>query len=349
MRFKTVFLLGLSVSFFLIACESDKGKEIPDVSHIPIDIEIRRFDKDLFGIDTLNTEKSLVDLETKYPEFGHLFFNNILMSKNPEIAPEGHENYVRGFVNHPFARNLFDTTQLVFPDADIQKAEAEFEQAFQYLKYYFPNLPTPPHVTTFVSEYGFAAFVYKDNALAVGLDFFLGAEHPYTVYNPGNPHFSQYLVRTFNKEHLVLKTIKPLIKDMLGTPRGNRLLDYMVHNGKELYIMGQVLPHEPDSVILEYSQAQTDWVKDNEKDIWHHFLREDLIYSIDIQEFKKLIEPSPHSPGMPKEAPGRTANWIGLQMVKSYMERYPETTLEILIAMTDAQELMDKSRYKPKR
>jgi hypothetical protein len=52
---------------------------------------------------------------------------------------------------------------------------------------------------------------------------------------------------------------------------------------------------------------------------------------------------------MPKEAPGRTANWIGFQMVNSYMKRYPETTFEELIELQDAQALMDQSRYKPAR
>ena len=347
MNFKKIFFWCFGISIFLFACEIDKGKEIPDVSHIPVDIEIRRFDKDLFGIDTMRIEQALSNLETQYPEFGNIFFGQILGSTDKRIAPEGHITYVNGFINHPSVRHLFDTTQLVFTDSEIQSLENEFEQTFQFLKYYFPNQILPPHITTFISEYTIASFVYKDNALAVGLDFFLGAEHPYVDYHPGNPHFSQYLVRTFNKEHLVLKTIKPLLKDMLGNPSSNRFLDHIIHNGKELYILGNILPHTPDSVILEYSAAQLDWVNENEKQIWHHFLREDLTYSTDIQQFKKLIDYSPNSPGMPKEAPGRTGNWMGLQIVKSYMKRFPETTMEQLVALDDAQLLMDKSRYKP--
>lgn len=349
MRSINIYFLGLAVSFLLFACQPDKGKEIPDVSHIPMDIEIRRFDKDLFEMDTLQLENGLSALAAKYPEFGNIYFGQILGSTDERIAPEGHSAYVKGFISHPAPRQLFDTTQIVFPEAEIQKLEVEFEQAFQFLKYYFPNQIIPPHITTFISEYTIAAFVYKDNALALGLDFFLGAEHPYIDYNPGNPHFSQYLVRTFNKEHVVLKTLKPLIKDILGNPRGNRLIDQMIHNGKELHLLSHILPNEPDSVILEYSKPQVEWVYANEKEIWHHFLREDLLYSTDIQEFKKLIDYSPHSPGMPKEAPGRTANWIGFQMVNSYMKRYPETTFEELIELQDAQALMDQSRYKPAR
>jgi hypothetical protein len=51
---------------------------------------------------------------------------------------------------------------------------------------------------------------------------------------------------------------------------------------------------------------------------------------------------------MPEEAPGRTANWIGWQIVKSFMARQPETTMEELIALKDAQQLLDLARYKPR-
>lgn len=52
---------------------------------------------------------------------------------------------------------------------------------------------------------------------------------------------------------------------------------------------------------------------------------------------------------MPKAAPGRTANFIGWQIVKAFMEKYPKTTLEELINMHDSQIFMEKSKYKPKQ
>ncbi|RMG86057.1 MAG: hypothetical protein D6714_04825 [Bacteroidetes bacterium] len=349
MKIKWFIFSGFAFSLLLSACQSDKGKQIPDVSTIPMDIEIRRFDVDFFSMDTLRLESELAALQAKYPVFSSIFFDQILGSTDPRIAPEGHLNYVRGFLTHLGTRKLFDTTQVVFPQPVMDELKSEFDETFRFFKYYFPNEQVPPHITTFISEYTIAAFVYQDNALAVGLDFFLGAQHPYTEYNPGNPYFSQYLVRTFNKDHLVLKTIKPLIKDMMGTAGGNRFLDYMIHNGKELYILSQLMPYAPDTVITEYSAAQLDWVEKNEKEIWYHFLREDLTYSTDIHKFKKLIDYSPNAPGMPKEAPGRTANWIGWQIVKAYMKRHPETSLDSLIALKDAQVILDKSRYKPDR
>lgn len=336
----------LFVSLFLNGCVLDKGNDIPNVSDINIDLKFQRFEKDLFALDTTSIASSLQNLEQNYPAFSKIFFENILRSKDSRIAPEGHETYISGFISHPAVRHLYDTTMVLFPNMDA--FEKDFEKAFQYLKYYFPDQPTPD-VTTFLSEYTIGAFIYEDNKLACGLDFFLGESFPYSQYNPQNPNFSGYITRTFNKDHLVAKTLQPLVNDLVGPTRGNRLLDHMIHNGKKLYIMDKLLPHHPDSIIMEVTGPQVEWLEENEREMWAYFLSENLLYSSEWQNIRKLVEYSPHSPGMPPEAPGRTANWVGWQIVKFYMDKVPNQTMADLIALKDAQTLMDKSRYKPKR
>jgi len=346
MSVKNVVFLLLIIGIIIEGCHRGKGKDIPDVSNIEIDLKLRRFERDLFSLDTSKMEQGMAVLESKFPEFSKLYFGVILGSPDPRIAPDGREEYVKGFISHPQVRKLYDTCTTAFQNTDA--LEAEFNQAFRLFKYYFPEQPTPT-VTTFISEYSLATFVYGKNDLAVGLDFFLGENYPYQAYNPQNANFSKYLTRTFNKDHLVLKTLKPLVQDLLGNLPGNRLLDHMIHNGKELFILDRLLPNTPDSVKLEFTPKQVQWCKDNELEMWAHFLREDLLYSTDWGKYRKLVEYSPNSPGMPAEAPGRTANWVGWQIVKSFMSRHPETSLPELIALKDAQELLNKSKYKPAR
>lgn len=328
------------------SCQCNKSNDIPDVSHIKAEVKIKRFEKDLFSLDTSGMAGSLEALDQSYPEFAPLFFGQILGSLDPRVAPEGHEAYVKGFITHPEVRKLYDTTMIVYPD--LAFLEKDLEKAFQYLKFYFPGAEEPD-LTTFISEYTIGYFIYGKNSLALGLDFFLGAEYPYAGYNPGNANFSSYLTRTFNRDHLAMKALLPLADDLTGAPAGNRLLDFMIHNGKKLYILDHLLPFVSDTVIMEYTPAQLAWCKDNELDIWAHFLREDLLYSSSQRDIRKLVEYSPDSPGMPPEAPGRTANWIGWQIVKAYMKRNPQLSMQALIDQRDAQAILDLSKYKPKR
>ncbi len=329
------------------ACQSGKGKDIPNVSDIPVTVEFRRFDQDLFSLDTNNFAAGLAQLEAKCPEFSQVFFGQVLGSKDSTLAPEGHERYVRGFVTHPAVRKLYDTCQVVFPN--LKGIEEDFRQALRFYKYYFPTQAAPQEIVTFVSEYTLGGFLYGENSIGVGLDFYLGEEYPYQAYNPNNPNFSAYLTRSFNREHLVMKSLQPLVEDLLGNPGGSRMLDYMIHNGKKLYLLDLLLPNAPDSVRLEYAQPQVEWCEQNETNIWALFIQDNLLYETDFSKFRKLVEYSPSSPGMPKEAPGRTANWLGWQIIKAYMKRHPDTSPEALIALKDAQALLEQSKYKPPR
>ena len=334
-----IFLVGV-----LQSCGLDQSNDIPDISDISIDTKLRRFESDLFAIDTNNMAMALQNLKSQYPEFGTIFFDNILRSSDPRIAPEGEEAFIKGFINHPSLEYLYDTCQVIYPNLD--QIEKDFESAFQFYKYYFPDQPVPD-VTTFLSEYTIGAFIYGENSLACGLDFFLGENYPYANLNPQNPNFSSYLTRTFNRDHLVAKTLQPLIEDMVGAPRGTRMLDHMVNNGKKLYLLDKLLPHHPDSVVMEVSGEQIEWLKDNELEMWAYFLKENLLYSTEWQNIRKFVEYSPHSPGMPPEAPGRTANWVGWKIVEAFMKNRPETSMDQLLTMTDAQKIMDGSKYKP--
>jgi hypothetical protein len=318
------------------SCVPDKGKNIPDVSDIAVAIKIHRFEKDLMNIDTNNVFAETNALIEKYP----IFMKEIYL---PKILPSLQDtNVMAMFVKSPGIRKLYDTCVIVYND--ISDIENEFNQAFRFYKHYFPERDIPK-VVSFISEYSIGTFTYEQDILGIGWDFFLGADYP--NYNP--TFFPKYIKRTMNKDHVVSKSIEAIATDLVGEAEGDRLMDLMITNGKILYIMDQLLPYAPDSIKLAYTQPQVEWCEANELAMWSHFLSEDLLYSTRRKDIRKLVDHSPNSPGMPEEAPGRTANWLGWQIVKSFMKRHPDTTLEELIALKDAQQLLDQARYKPRR
>lgn len=341
-------LVTLVLMMLLVwSCQSEQSEPLPDVSKIELDIELRRFEQGLFSLDTTQMEASLAAIKSQYPDFSDIFFNQILGAGDPQVRNSiGEANYVKGFISFPAIRQLYDTCTYLY--GDFSKEQADFRKAFQYMKHYFPDMPTPD-ITTFISEYTVGAFIYKENSLAVGLDFFIGSDYPYAAYNPNNPTFSAYLTRTFNRDHLVSKTMRVLVEDITGAPNGSKMLDMMIHRGKQLYILDQLLPHIADTAVMEFSKEQFDWLQENETDMWAFFLSEDLLYSTDMQKYRKYVDYSPNAPGMPVEAPGRTANWMGYQIVKAYMKKMQNTDLLRLINNRDAQDILNKSRYRPPR
>lgn len=344
--FFTLLILGLGGIIFCTSCGKDR--DIPDVSDINVDLNIQRFEKDLFALDTLNLATSVKTLEEKYPVFSELYFRQVvpLKRKTSDSLFLGNLN---GFINYPSIRTLYDTTLIVYPK--LEKTSKELQQAFQFYKYYFPQKEVP-NIYTFISEYTYQTFIFPDkgkDAIGIGLDMFLGKDYPYRKYIPENPSFSAYLTRAFNQEHITKKVMETLIDDVVGLSKGNQLLDIMIHNGKKMYLLDLVLPTTNDTIKWELTPQQLAWCQQNELGIWTHLLNEDLLYSTDNKKLRKLVNPSPQGPSnMPPEAPGRTANFIGYKIIQSYLKRNPDTTPQDLIAENDAQKILDKSRYRPR-
>lgn len=345
---KNVILLSLVIlTSFLAGCsESLTDYDRPDISSIIIDTEIRRFDRDLFALDSNDIQSGRLRLDTVYGDFAMLYFDQLLGINDRRIAPYGPDTFLNGFLAYPATRKLYDTIQVVYPD--LNKEKETFNTAFRYLKAIFPERPTPT-ITTFLSEFSIANFIYGEDELAVGLDFYLGSEYPYHLIDPSNAVFSGYLTRSYNRDHLVPRTLKPLVEDIVGPPTGERLIDHIIRNGKRQVLLDILLPEVADTARWEFSPAQLAWCQENEQNIWAYFLSENLLYSTDYKEYRKFVEYSPHSPGMPEEAPGRTGDWIGVQIVRAWLDHQPDRGIADLAERQDAQQFLDEAKYKPRQ
>ncbi|WP_235298165.1 gliding motility lipoprotein GldB [Portibacter marinus] len=323
----------------LYSCVRDEVSA-PDVSGIDGNFDLIRVEQVMMNADTNNVLEEL----NQYPAFTQIYLNNIMGFTDDE-----NEN-LKGFVTDENINLIYQATQIQY--GNFESLEADFEKAFQYYKYYFPNRDIPK-IYTFISEYGIQRFVFSDengkDALGIGLDLFLGADYPYAQFIPNNPAFSSYLIRRFNKDHLIKRSMGALVEDLLGPNKGSTLLEKMIHNGKKLYILDQLLPSTPDSIIMEYTEEQMEWVQDNEVEMWAYLLKEDLFFDSDINKINKLVNPSPNSPGMPKEAPGRTANYLGWRIVDAFMKRQQNYSIDDLINEGDAQKILNLSKFKPSK
>ncbi len=348
MFYKKQFLLtGLLLTGFALfwACRGDKDKKIPDVSSVEVKVKIHRFDRDLFAIDTNEVKAGVEKLEAQYPAFSDFYFTNVLQLKKPWDTTGVYKDYLKGFLTYPFVRKLRHKVDSTY--RDFSKIEKQLQQGFQFYKYYFPDKEIPEFYT-FISEFTYGIVLPPiENCIGIGLDLFLGKDFSYYYFPPLN--LPKYIARTQDEKHLAAKIFEGLVDDLLGEVNGVRFIDYIIHNGKKIYLLDHLLPYEQDSVKLGFTSSQTEWIARNEAEIWAYILTQELLYSDEYQDFKTLISIAPHSAGMPEEAPGKAGNWLGWQIVKAYMERNPGVSLQDLVALEDVQEILNKSRYKPRR
>jgi hypothetical protein len=303
-------------------------------------VKLLRFEKDLFAIDTNHITEDVRRLAQKYPVFLPFFLQQvILMPGDTAFSPE---SALREFITAPPVKRLYDSCQLRF--ADLKWLEPRIGRLFWQYKQYFPEKPTPTVVTA-VTEFIGDAHMINDTLLMLGLDFFMGPQFP--GYDPNI--FPAYFTRKFDKPYMEIQLARAMANYVGTPPESERILDMMIYNGKLLHTMDCLLPKQPDHMIMGYTPEEWDGCVANEQNLWTRLLDLKVLFEPVTPKNQKIVMPGPATDNVFTEAPGEVGNWIGWQIVRAYMKRYPDTSLPDLFAQRDARQFLEQSKYKPER
>lgn len=340
-------LFGWVTLFLLLAvvilCDACRNSTSPDVSDITADVHIARFEHDLFGINPDNYVQQLSELNRKYPTFFGLFVSQIMNFGEPQDTAKTYAQLLN-FVQNPDMKFLYDTCTQQY--SDLSGMEKELTQGMKYLKHYLPNAQIPT-VVSHISAFGPAVVTVNDELIGINLDMFMGSGFaPYST-----PDFPQYLRRRFRREYIAPNSFKAYAKGAYSMTEADlpHFIDHMAYEGKLLYFLDLVLPNMPDSLKIGYRQKDLDWCQKNEPEVWAYLIDQELLYNTQSKNFYKYLDEAPSTKGMPTESPGRVPIWVGWQMVRKFMQQNPNTTFEQLMAIKDGQEILKRSKYKPKR
>lgn len=329
------FIAALSVLLF--SCKPNPLKV--DISKIETNIEVIRFDKELFKIDSGDTLNSLVKLSNKYPEFFDLFTYKVI-----QIGGIGDTLFLDGikyFMNDTLIQNVKQLVDSEFTDFD--KTEKQLQRAFKYFQYHFPEKEAP---TVFAYFSGFNQSVVTAEKIAgISLDKYLGRDCEYYQKLNSTP---QYKIVNMHKEKIVSDVAYAWgVTEFEFTNKATTLLDNMIHQGKLMYFVDALLPEMHDSLKIGYTGLQVDWCERNEAQMWSQLIEYKLLYSNKRMDIVRYINNSPTTSGFPLDSPGRTGVWIGWQIVREYMSKFPETTLPDLMQNSDYQQILNDSKYFP--
>tara|TARA_B100001057_G_scaffold255080_1_gene255299 strand:- start:479 stop:1348 length:870 start_codon:yes stop_codon:yes gene_type:complete len=229
--------------------------------------------------------------------------------------------------------------------ASMAPLEDDLEYLFKHLKYYFPKTQIPRIIGVINNVDYQSKTIYADSLLLVSLDTYLGSNH--YLYE-GIP---QYVRQEMDIQYLASHVAGKFAANKIPPNKDRSLLSQMIYQGKQVYFKEWVLPQSSDAQKMGYTDTQIQWVIDNEMYIWQYFVQKQLLYNTDPSLTQRFIKPAPFSKfylEIDNESPGRVGVWMGWQIIKSYMERYPGTEISALLNLP-AQTLFSKSNYKPRR
>jgi len=320
----------------------DCSRNHVDVSGIKVDVTVKRLDRDFFLIDSANFNSRIVELKNKYNDFFPFYCTQISLLGRPDSS-ERFRDSVFTFLHDGYITIVHDSAEGKF--GDFTKQKSDIETGLKYLKYYFPKAKLPNTIITYIGGFSLGAFTYSDSVIGIGLDMYLG--NTFGLYQKVHD-LPQFVIRKLTPQYIAPNAIHVTVSELFPFNNdGKKLIDNMIYYGKILYIMDKVLPDVPDSIKSGYTQHQLGWCKYNEGEVWKYFIGENLLFSANENDYYSYVSDGPTTSGMPRDAPGNLGSWVGWQIVKKYMDRYPKTTLQQLIAIKDAQKILDDSAYKP--
>ncbi|WP_235921047.1 gliding motility lipoprotein GldB [Foetidibacter luteolus] len=332
------FMVAVSLGLLLFSCKP--GKKIPDVSGIKVDVEVQRFDKALFAIDTANVEASLNKLQEQYPSFLNDYLYNILMAPPfPDSVIQKVKLFTRDY------GSLYKAVQQKFPDFN---EAGEVKRGLQFVKHYFPSYKVPAKIITFIGPLEGYGNVLTADGLAVGLQLYMGKDFPVYQTDFISNVYPAYRSRRFEPQYIAANCMRNIIDDMFAyNPAGKPLVEQMIESGKRLYLLDQLLPESADSVKTGYTQQQLDGCYAHEAAIWNFFLKNNLLYESDPFLIRDYINDGPKTTELGEGAPGNIGQFVGWQVVKKWMEKNDKKTLPELM-QTPARQIFNEAKYKPK-
>ncbi len=317
------------ISFFLLlfivlGCHSENDNLSPDVSNIPVEIKIHRFDKDFFG----RPAEEFPNIKKKYP---YIF---------PDKSPD---SIWTQKMNDTLFLALKKEVDGVFPD--FNKYSPGFKQLFQHIKYYFPGFKEPEIITIYSDWNYLNKVVYADSLMLISLDNFLGKNNP--VYKGGVP---DYIRQNLTPERLPVEAGMAISESLIPPLRNKAFLYKMIHQGKKVYLLNAFLPDTSGDLLLGYTPKKYKWAQKNEEEIWKYFVSNKLLYDSHPDLDRRFLNLAPYSKFYTendRNTPGQIGTYTGWQIVRAYMKNNNVSLQKML--QTPEEEIFKKSRYKPKK
>ena len=313
-------LLSILLITSLIACRQDKAIKKAVIS-MDISLTIERFDN-AFS-------------ETPIKNF------NSLKQAFPYMFPDSYTDSL-------FVLDKQDTIQqLLYKEVkkhftNFNPIRTDLELFYKHLKHFFPEINTPKIITTTSNVDYKNRVIVTDSLALIALDAYLGKEHEFYV------NIQYYIKQNFEKD-LISSDLADAYAKILIQQNRKQFVDELIYYGKILYFKDIMLPLKTDSEKIGYSFEQIDWAKVNEGNIWRYFIDNELLYSTDKKLLTRFTEIAPFSKFYLSEidtsSPGRIGQYIGWQIVRSYMKNNTFSLKKLLT--TDADIIFRNSKYKP--
>lgn len=335
------FILYLFAVFALFFTSCKRNSLDVDVSNVIIpEVKINRLEQDIFNIDTADIKNATEKLQVKYVRFYSSYITRIINTGG--LRDSSYATRIKQFISDRDMREAYADCQKMYPDTDL--LTIQLTDLFKHFKYYFPKKNVPKTITM-MSGFNYSV-VILDSTLAIGLEMYLGSNNKFYQMLA----LPQYKTMFMNKENIVPDATRAwMLIEFPYHMNKSDFLSEITYVGKIMYLTDAFLPNTHDSLKIQYTRQQLDYCSQNEFNVWSYFAAQKLLYSTNQAEIMKFTSEGPFTSAFSKDAPPRIGYWIGWQIIRQYMKNNPDVSIEQLMKEDDAQKILNKAKYKPRK
>jgi hypothetical protein len=316
-----------------MSCNSRLRYEKLNVNGVePVTVQVHRYEEALFSIDTQQFENEISAIAETY----HLLLGN------QYLLPQ-HIVQLKNFVSDPFNQECYAMCMNKYPN--LHWLETALSDGYRRYRYFYPATDTVD-VYTYVSgvDWQYPIHFQDENTMVIGLDNYFGTDYQYDRLQ-----IPQYISRRMNNTYLLPDIFRQLIISRFeAREKPEALIDYMISTGKTCYFLNILLPDVSLEQKIGYTKEQWQFCIENEDYLWRSLIENNLLFKTDITNIRSFILEAPFTNAFSQNSPGRIGQWIGWQIVTSYMQNNNDVTLQELMADCDYKNIFQKSGYKPK-
>ncbi|MGN0030300.1 MAG: hypothetical protein ACI35Q_11315 [Marinilabiliaceae bacterium] len=331
--------IWLCVGLAAVACGCQKEFKHPDTSGNEVSLSVIPFYKDLMESGETDVKKLSEGLSSKYGEFFDSFCRYELRIGQPG-SPMA-DSLLSLFLSQPENTEVLAACDSVFDKIDI---EDEASDAFSCFATLFPEQPVPRQILCHFSF--FNSRILVDSAyVSFGIENYLGSKCRFYDWLA----VPVYARQNRDSKWVVTDLIKAWILSTMPDESGREdVLTALIYQAKVLYAIHCCMPKIDDCRLFAMSDGQLEWCRSNEANMWSLLAERKLLYSTEMLDKSKLVNEAPFTYFFGNNSPGRSAVYCAYNIVRGYVKRHPDVTPAKLMAIQDAQSILQGSGYSPK-
>jgi hypothetical protein len=318
----------------LASCSGDRWSVDPSTVDLGREFRVRSFHKDIRTLPESDTA-AVAKLIRVYGEFWADYSEDIL--KLGAFDDTSTVAALRGFINHPDILETLDAIDTTSgSDERIARISMELENGFKRFHSLMPAEPVPDII---LMPSGFNNAVYpRESYIGLGLEMFLGHEHPILNYLPPEK-FPQYRKMRMHPDLISANAFRGwmLVNFSDRGYTGAMLIEDILFWGKVLWLMDQCMPELHDHLLMDWTPGDLAWAEANEKSIWIELQPQGVLFEKNRTVYNRWLNEGPFTRAgdIPQESPDRLGIWMGWRIIDDYMNSNPETNLDQLFSDTE--------------